>query len=110
MTKMKKAVMLALLAAFVCGQALALSPAEEKEARYQEMKKIKDAQRQVRDTKKSAAPATEKKDTFWTREGERSGLGNSGNRAEQFLKNLNPVPFFKDQQDKYNARKTGGVK
>ena len=106
---MKKIAVLAILSAFVCGQALALTPAEEKEARYQEMKKIKDKQREVREAKKlSPASGEAPKSTFWTREGERSGLGNSGNRAGQFLKNLNPVPFFKDQQEKYNTRKAGG--
>ncbi len=84
-------------------------PDAARDAHRKEMKAIKDAQRQAREAKKSAPqnPA-DKKPGFWEREGERSGLGSSGNRIGTFFKNLNPVPFFKDQQDKYNERKAAG--
>ena len=91
------------------GFALAVEgPDAAREAHRKEMKSVKDAQRQTREAKKSTAqnPA-DKKPGFWDKEGERSGLGNSGNRVGTFFKNLNPVPFFKDQQEKYNARKAG---
>ena len=51
-----------------------------------------------------------KGETFWDREWKRSRLGESSNGTGGFLKSLNPMPFLKDQQDKYNARKAGGVK
>ncbi len=73
-------------------------------AHRQEMKQIKAGQRANPVSKNTA----DKKPGFWDREGERSGLGNSGNRASTFFKNLNPVPFFKNQQEKYNARKAAG--
>ena len=80
----------------------------QREAHRLEIKKIKEAQRE---TKKSApAPASNGEKTFWEKEGERSGLGDSGNRMGSFLKNLNPMPFFKSQQEQYNARKTAGNK
>jgi hypothetical protein len=82
-----------------------LSPQEEKEARYEEMKKIKQAQRDAREAEKSGTgPVAGKKEPgFWDREAERSGL--SGARFGNFFKKLNPVPFFKEQQERYNERK-----
>ena len=84
-------------------------PDAARDAHRKEMKVIKDAQRQDREAKKSAPqnPA-DKKPGFWDREGERSGLGSSGNKVGTFFKNLNPVPFFKNQQEKYNERKAAG--
>ncbi len=76
---------------------------------YQEMKKLKTQQRAEREAnKKNPAPAD--KSSFWYKEGQRSGLGDSGNKTGNFLQKLNPVPFFKEQQDKYNARKVAAVK
>ena len=46
---------------------------------------------------------------FWAREGERSGLKDSTSSWGKFWENANPMKFFKDQQDAYNARKTGAV-
>lgn len=47
--------------------------------------------------------------SFWKREGERSGLGNSGERVGSFFKRLNPMPFLVDQEKKYNERKGGAA-
>lgn len=86
--------------------AVVTGPDAARDAHRKEMKLIKDAQRQAREAKKSSPqnPA-DKKPGFWDRERERSGLGSSGNKAVTFFKNLNPVPFFKDKQAKYNERK-----
>ena len=87
--------------------ARAMTPAEQQKAHFQEMKAIKDKQRVDRDAEKKneAANSNAKKEKgFWEKEGERSGLG-GGNRAGHFLSNLNPVPFFKDQDERYKARK-----
>lgn len=47
---------------------------------------------------------------FWAKEAERSGLNQwAPSKMGNAFGNLNPVRFFKDQQDKYNARKTGSV-
>jgi hypothetical protein len=103
---MKKAVVLSLIVSFACANAFALSPAEEKQAKYEEMKRIKAAQREARISGKEArraGKAENKEPGFWDKEAERSGLGRMS--APNFLKNLNPVPFFKDQQEKYKARK-----
>ena len=90
------------------GLAVAMTPDEAQEAHRKEMKAIKDTQRQAREAKKAnPSSAADQTPGFWQKEGERSGLGGSGNRMGTFFKNLNPVPFFKDQQDKYNARKAG---
>ena len=88
--------------------AFAMTPEEAKKAHFQEMKKIKDAQREARGVeKKNTAP---KQPGFWDREAKRSGLSETGAGMGQWAHNLNPVPFFKDQQEKYNARKTAAVK
>jgi len=83
-----------------------------REAHRQEMKDIKKKQREERQSGKSASSAASGQKTpgFWEKEGERSGLSHMGNPANAMgtlLKNLNPAPFFKEQQDRYNARKTG---
>lgn len=103
---MKKAALLSLSLILVCASAFALSPEAEKQARYDEMKKIKAAQREARITGKEAhrAGKAEKGEPgFWDKEAERSGLNRMS--APNLFKNLNPVPFFKDQQDKFKARK-----
>ncbi|MGH7197167.1 MAG: hypothetical protein ACREH5_00265 [Candidatus Omnitrophota bacterium] len=103
---MKKAVVLSLILSFASASAFALSPLEEKEARYEEMKKIKTVQREAREAKKAGRKEEKMKKTepgFWDKEAERSGLGRAS--ASNFFKNLNPAPFFRDQQEKYKARK-----
>ena len=47
---------------------------------------------------------------FWQKEGERSGLKESTSSWGKFWESANPVAFFKNQQDAYNARKTGAKK
>ena len=53
------------------------------------------------ETVKSASAKTA---DFWAREGERSGLKESTSSWGTFWQNANPVNFFKNQQDAYNAR------
>ena len=60
-------------------------------------------------TKETVKSASEKVGNFWAREGERSGIKESTSNWGSFWKNANPVNFFKNQQDAYNARKTGAV-
>ena len=71
---------------------------------YQEIKKLKAQQRADREANRSN-PKSEDKSSFWYKEGQRSGLSNTGSGAGNFFKNLNPVPFFKNQQERYNSRK-----
>lgn len=109
---MKKTMAMALILMFAAGSAMAMSPEEMQEAKYVEMKKVKDAKREAKAAKREAKGQEPAKPNngFWDREGERSGLGNSGSRAGNFFKALNPAPFFKNQEAAYNARKTGGTK
>jgi len=103
---MKKSMALALLLMFACASVFAMSPQEEKKARYNEIKKIKDAQRAERDAEEGNNPSGVKGNRepgFWDREAERSGI--SGARMGNWFKNLNPVPFFKSKQDQYKERK-----
>lgn len=103
---MKKIVVWTLFLMFACASVFAMSPQEEKKARYQEIKRIKDAQRAERDTEEGSNPSGvqgNKAPGFWDKEAERSGL--SGARMGNWFKNLNPVPFFKNKQDQYNERK-----
>ena len=84
--RMKKAVMIVLMMMFVVSAAQAAT---------------------TKDTVKSAS---QKVGNFWAREGERSGLKESTSNWGNFWANANPVNFFKNQQDSYNARKGGAVK
>ena len=93
------------------GVSHAMTPEEAKEAHFKEMKAIKEKQRVARQEKKTTAtPAEKNAPGFWEKEGERSGLGGSGSRAGQFFKNLNPVPFFKEQRERYETRKAAATK
>lgn len=110
---MKKLSMILAAALLVSAPAFAVSPEEAQQAKYQEMVKIKQAQREAKEARKQglAGGAIEKKETFWDREGKRSGFDRfNGQGVGNVFKNMNPVPFFKDQQDRYQARKTASVK
>ena len=82
---MKKAVLVALLFMFSVSMASAAT---------------------TQDTVKSTS---EKIGNFWGREAKRAGWQDSTSSWGNFLNNVNPVHFFKYQQDAYNARKTGSV-
>ncbi len=58
-------------------------------------------------TKETIKNESQKWGSFWSREGERSGLKQSTSSWGNFWTNANPVNFFKSQQDNYNARKSG---
>lgn len=108
---MKRAVVGGLFLALIftgSGWASTVSPEEAREAHRNQMRKIKAEQRTAREAaRNNPQAAADKAPGFWEREGERSGLGMSGERAKGFFKNLNPVRFFKEQEEKYEARKTG---
>lgn len=85
-------------------EAVRVGPDADRAARREEMKLIKQKMRQ----QEASAPKTNtpsKWGQFWAKEGERSGLGQSGNGASKFFQNLNPAPFFKNQQERYEQRK-----
>ncbi len=92
------------------GTSFALTPEEAREAHFKEMKEIKDKQRQERAIEKKNPSPKSNVPGFWEKEGERSGLGGTSSRMGNFFKNLNPVPFFKEQQERYDARKAGTIK
>ena len=105
---MKKAVILS-LSIFICASALAAEgPEAERQQHREEMKKIKQEMRQKRQAIPASAKVPTQMDRFWQKEGERSGLGNTGERMGNWLKNLNPMPFFKNQDEQYKARKAAG--
>ena len=104
---MKKAVALLSLSVFVCTIAFAENmdgPDAARKMHREEMKKVKQEMRANRPAKETPKEPT-KMDKFWQKEGERSGLGNTGERAGNWVKNLNPMPFFKNQEEQYKARK-----
>ena len=110
MKKLTAGVLFLLLFGFQ-GVSQAFTPEEAKEAHFKEMKELKEKQRVAREAEKKNPVASQNKAPgFWDKEGERSGLGGSGNRMGTFVKNLNPVPFFKEQKERYDARKIGAVK
>ena len=101
--KVKKVIIPVLVLLLACGHAFAAVGADaEREAHRKEMKVIKDAQRVAHQNQpkvdKNKAPG------FWDKEAERSGFSRVGNPGG-FLKNLNPMPFFKSQDEQFRARK-----
>jgi len=102
---MKKIVVWTLFLALASAHAFAMSPEEAKKAHYEEVKKLKQAKREAKEAEKSGTgeAAAKKEPGFWDKEAERSGLSTA--RFGNFFKNLNPVPFFKQQQERYNERK-----
>ena len=102
---MKKIAVWTLFLALASVHAFAMSPEEAKKAHYEEVKKLKEAKRQAREAGGADNPqaAVNREPGFWDKEAERSGL--SGARVGNFFKNLNPVPFFKEKQERYNERK-----
>lgn len=61
-------------------------------------------------TQETVKGASQKVGNFWAREGERSGLKESTSNWGSFWTNVNPVNFFKNQKDAYEARKGGMAK
>lgn len=106
---MKRHIALIIILILTCGPVLAESPKvgpdAERAAHRAEMTHIKKQMRE-RESSGQNTPAPKKTaPTFWEKEGERSGLAQTGTGAGQFVRNLNPVPFFKEQQKRYNERK-----
>ena len=58
-------------------------------------------------TRETVKSTSGKMGSFWSREAQRAGWKDSTNSWGNFWSNANPVNFFKNQQDAYNARKTG---
>lgn len=103
---MKKIAMLLVLLALSAQYAGAeMSPDEARKAHREEMKTVKQTLRN------NPKPESEKENTFWHREWKRSGFSErfNGESSKSFVKNLNPVPFFKAQSEKYNERKAAAV-
>ena len=79
-------------------------------AEYEKIKEYKKAQRAKEEAiKKDPSLAEKKEPGFWDREAKHSGLGGTPSKMSNFFKNLNPAPFFKEQEEKYNARKAGAT-
>ena len=108
---MKKRFILTLSFIFATTGAFAVEKIGPDAARAQhreEMKKIKAEMRQKKEANPQTAKTSSKMDEFWSREKQRSGFGGAGDRMGSWMKNLNPMPFFKNQDEQYKARKTGG--
>ena len=60
-------------------------------------------------TRETMKSTSEKVGNFWAKEGERSGLKESTASWGTFWTSANPMNFFKNQQDAYNARRAGAV-
>ena len=110
---MKKVIVVGLFLIFITTNAFAAvnntGPDAERNAHREEVKALKKAMHD----KQAAAPkadAANKGEGFWEKEGKRSGLGGGQNRFGNLVKNLNPAPFFKDQQARYDARKKAATK
>lgn len=103
---MKKILTLAMFLLFICSTAFAVSEGQDaqRQARREEVKKIKQAQKAAKQT--SAAQATNPQGGFWHREAERSGFSKfQMSNIQKSVGNINIPGYFKSQSDKYNARK-----
>ena len=106
---MKKSLLVVFVLVFSLGPlGFAMTPDEARKAHYEEVKKLRETQRQNRST--SVSTPGEHKETFWDREAKRAGFADTGNNVTTLIKNLNPVPFFKSQQERYEARRAAAVK
>ena len=108
---MKKITALFLFIMFMSTAAVFAEPVGEdasRQAHRAEMKEIKKAQKERKAQVKNE-PAS-KWNNFWQKEAERSGLADKKNGAGKFFSNLNPVPFFKQQSEQFEARKAAARK
>lgn len=80
-----------------------LSPEAARDARRAELKEIKARMRKERGQKQPS-----KFQEFMKREGKRSGVSEWGKGTKNWVSNLNPVPFFKEQDKRYEERKAAG--
>lgn len=55
------------------------------------------------ESSRTAPAAKAEGEGFWAREAKRSGV--SEWKPGNFIRNLNPAPFFKEQKERYEARK-----
>ena len=103
---MKKGIAFLSLFIFIGTTAFAAEgPDAARRQHREEMKKIKQEMREHRKETEAVKKEPSKMEQFWKKEGERSGLSGSGNKMGGWFKNLNPMPFFKNQGEQYNARK-----
>ncbi len=107
---MKKAIVSAVTFAFILSAVPAFAEKQgadaQRHAHRQAMKDIKKAQRE----NKVKEAGTEKKPGFWQREAERSGMAENGRRISGlFSGDGRPRNFFKDQDEKYKARKAAAA-
>ena len=106
---MKKSVLIVWVLLFAAANVYASAPQTdaEREAHRKEMKVIKEAQRAARQNKVKEAPKRSEPG-FWSKVAERSCLSRVG-AGPNFLERLNPMPFFKSQDDQYRARKAAST-
>ncbi|HTL70930.1 MAG TPA: hypothetical protein VL404_06535 [Candidatus Eisenbacteria bacterium] len=111
---MNKSVTFAILVSFLAVPAFAAQTAVGPDAARQAHRAQLIEERRARgpEAERTKKPAGEesKMSKFWKNEGERSGLGNTGSRAGSFLRNLNPVPFFAEQDRRYKERQASAQK
>jgi ABC-type tungstate transport system permease subunit len=103
---------ISILSVLILSSAQAFAAAAPGTPEYEKMKEYKAAQRKAREDRKAGVAAgTEKKEPgFWDREAERSGFAQTGQGMGSVFKNLNPVPFFKEQRERYEERKAAHAK
>lgn len=79
---------------------------EQLQSHRAELKQYKES---LKTKKQNASPKTE---GFWSKEGVRSGLSETGNNVKSWFSSLgrNPANFFKDQERKYNERNKPAAK
>ena len=95
--------MIVLALSLACANGFAAyETAEERETQRKEVKAVKDAQREAR--RNQPKEAQTHVPGFWDKEAERSGFSRMGHPGN-FLVNLNPMPFFKSQDEQFRARK-----
>lgn len=93
---MKKAIVIGLLMGLTVTPAMATQRGTPE---YEALKEYKNKQRAERDAKKADPAPKEKKNTFWSREAERSGFAGTGAMFANGIDRVIPL-------EKLNSRKT----
>jgi hypothetical protein len=105
---MKKALRLFVLALFLFQGVEAAWAVERGTAEYERLKEYKRMQREKRASGQQHGPSS-KGPGFWDKEAVRSGLSDVKQNTANFFKKINPSPFFREQNERYQARKAAAA-
>lgn len=108
---MKKISAFLIFSVLITGGASAAEKVGADAARAAHREEMKTIKAKMREERKNQPAPKGVANGFWAKEAERSGMNhwNPPNLSE-VAKNMNPVPFFQEQQRRYNERKAATQK